>query len=591
MQPLSRQLVVVCLGALSISTSSAQTVTLRVDGDDGSGTPVGEGAFWGSNAFKYLQDALAHADGLFEAEPPLAEEVHIWVASTDPSNPYLPDRDASNPTGGGPQASFHLRNNVRLYGGFAGNETALNQRDPLNNPTVLSGDLGLDDAQATSNCCSPHGGAGGCDDQDCEDLICTIWADCCISGGWNDLCMLLTRNLCPKALCNHDDNTDAVVVAEEVNSTAILSGFVITGAMTGGSNGGAIRVIDASPIIARCRIVDNTASSGGGMNISGASEPLITSCAFVRNSSAFGPAILVIPQGQTGVTTRIHNTLVVQNGGNGHGAAILGSTNAQIEIINCTIADNAVTQSSQGGVVLTGDGVLTVTNAILRDNHPNEVRDVGNSSSITISYSNVEGLSSFPSGWLGTGNIDADPLFVNPLALDYRLGDNSPCIDAGNAAAVPDDLADADDDSVLNENTPWDLSERCREVGTVDMGAFEHQGDLCAKANLDDSNNCLDIGDLGVVLSCFNQPPTGSCTVADVDCDGLIGLRDLGVVLAAYGECEVCGQQSLMGGQESLQGGHDSLMGGLDWETFIAWAQNASPEELLAWWAEHQQLQ
>ena len=33
--------------------------------------------------------------------------------------------------------------------------------------------------------------------------------------------------------------------------------------------------------------------------------------------------------------------------------------------------------------------------------------------------------------WL-EGNIDNDPLFVNPLAGDYHLNENSPCIDAGD---------------------------------------------------------------------------------------------------------------------------------------------------------------
>ena len=46
--------------------------------------------------------------------------------------------------------------------------------------------------------------------------------------------------------------------------------------------------------------------------------------------------------------------------------------------------------------------------------------------SATISYSDVQG------GWTGTGNIDLDPLFENPIAGDYHLTIGSPCIDTGS---------------------------------------------------------------------------------------------------------------------------------------------------------------
>ncbi len=41
-------------------------------------------------------------------------------------------------------------------------------------------------------------------------------------------------------------------------------------------------------------------------------------------------------------------------------------------------------------------------------------------------------------GWLGSGNIDADPLFADPTNNDYRLQASSPCIDAGTASGAPD---------------------------------------------------------------------------------------------------------------------------------------------------------
>jgi len=61
-------------------------------------------------------------------------------------------------------------------------------------------------------------------------------------------------------------------------------------------------------------------------------------------------------------------------------------------------------------------------------------------------------------GYAGTGNIDANPMFADD---DGRLLAGSPCIDAGNDAAVPSGVT-------------TDLDGNPRIQGTcVDMGAFE----------------------------------------------------------------------------------------------------------------------
>lgn len=47
-------------------------------------------------------------------------------------------------------------------------------------------------------------------------------------------------------------------------------------------------------------------------------------------------------------------------------------------------------------------------------------------------------------GAIGTGNIDDDPLFVDPDSGDFHLSEGSPCIDAGNPDTLYNDPEDPD---------------------------------------------------------------------------------------------------------------------------------------------------
>lgn len=82
------------------------------------------GSSW-TNAYTSLQTALANSS---------CGEIRVA-------------RGVYTPTSGSDiNISFNVRPGQRLYGGFAGNETTLQQRDPAANPTVLSGDIGGDDS-------------------------------------------------------------------------------------------------------------------------------------------------------------------------------------------------------------------------------------------------------------------------------------------------------------------------------------------------------------------------------------------------------------------------------------------------------------
>jgi predicted outer membrane repeat protein len=101
-------------------------------------------------------------------------------------------------------------------------------------------------------------------------------------------------------------------------------------------------------------------------------------------------------------------------------------------LTSCTFTDNTA-GSSGGGIACTQSSYPTLTNCILWNNHaPNGPEIYIYSGTVTVTYSDVKG------GWTGTGNIDADPLFVDPVNGDFHLQAGSPCIDTGDPNSPPD---------------------------------------------------------------------------------------------------------------------------------------------------------
>lgn len=92
---------------------------------DRDATGLNNGSSW-ANAFVDLQDAL-------EAVDYFVDVTNIWVAEGD----YFP----STPMGR--NASFTLRDSVKIYGGFVGTELALEERTGNETIVRLSGDLGI----------------------------------------------------------------------------------------------------------------------------------------------------------------------------------------------------------------------------------------------------------------------------------------------------------------------------------------------------------------------------------------------------------------------------------------------------------------
>ena len=223
-------------------------------------------------------------------------------------------------------------------------------------------------------------------------------------------------------------------------------------AESGGEGGGIGIMRSCYATITNCKLTNNTDyynSYGGGIYCID-SEAEISGCT-ISGNSAFGSVDGAgLYCGPLSYVT-IKNSLITENTAE-DGGGVFCSDGSDVTLTNCTLSGNSVDYNG-GGIFCETPNDVIVTNCILWGNTaPSAAQIYG---SATVSYSDVQG------GWLGEGNIDANPLFVDAPSSDYHLSVDSPCIDVG-------------DNSVVDYDTDLDGNPRIVNY-VVDMGAYEFQ--------------------------------------------------------------------------------------------------------------------
>lgn len=211
------------------------------------------------------------------------------------------------------------------------------------------------------------------------------------AGMYNNLTAPIIRN------CSFEDN-EAVHygggLCNQNNSHAIVANCTFQGNYGGTYSGGMFNYIDSHANVTNCIFLYNTSNKYGGGLGNKFSDPKVTNCVFINNWT--------------------------QSYGGG-----LGNEDSNPEIINCTFYGNI---SGQAGGAIGSDalsGNVKIKNCIAWNNSLLQIGGVNTQ----VSFSNVEG------GFVGDGNINADPRFVDPENGDFHLLFTSPCLDAGEATA------------------------------------------------------------------------------------------------------------------------------------------------------------
>ncbi|MFN3847966.1 MAG: beta strand repeat-containing protein [Spirosomataceae bacterium] len=314
---------------LSLSFTYAQSIRYVRPVASGSG----DGSSW-ANASSNLQ-AMINASGVQQ----------VWVAA-----------GTYKPTSGTDRTiSFSMKNGVAIYGGFAGTETQLSQRNWVTRQTILSGDIGtigLTDNtyriiyNANLNSTAVLDGVTICDSYQPTQFNGNQGG-----GVWNNSSSPTFRN------CIIRNNYSAYHGGGIANNNGSPTFINCIFKENTGRQGGGMWTEVGSPVLTNCTFVSNTAVTLGGAlagnNFYGSTNYIIRNCIFWGNIGSMGEGFIFNNQGATADVTYSN----VQGGYSGIGnlntnPLFTNASGGDFSLQQCSPAINAGDNTGISGVDL-----------------------------------------------------------------------------------------------------------------------------------------------------------------------------------------------------------------------------------------------
>jgi len=267
---MKKNLLLTAILAITCLTIQAKTIFVKV------GT-TGNGTSWEDATGDLLAALFAAQSG-----------DEVWVSR----GIYYPANDGDR------TVTFTIPDGVKVLGGFIGNETSADQRNPQKNMTRLSGDIGVEG--------------------------------------------------------DASDNAYSVITIENAGQNTLLDGFIIEGGVASSDgetgspqrSGGGLYLKNASPVIANCIIRNNYARDGGAVynnGIGAACNPEFINCTFLTNRADLdGGAVFNDGRRGGNASPRFEKCQFVQNEGNYGGAMCNygGKGKSNPVLIECTFKGN-----------------------------------------------------------------------------------------------------------------------------------------------------------------------------------------------------------------------------------------------------------
>ncbi|MGY5254955.1 beta strand repeat-containing protein, partial [Sphingobacterium spiritivorum] len=460
---------------------------------------AGNGSSW-ANAAPELADALL-------AAKTNAAIKQIWVAKGTYKPKYRPDNlNGTNPNDR--DNAFLMVKDVKLYGGFAGTETDIGQRDfsIATNTTTLSGDLGTA-SDISDNAYHVVISVGAVGTAELNGFTLTGGnADAASNISVNGNQVLGSRG---GGMYNYSSSPTLSNVTLS-NNTATLGGGmynynsspalsnVILSNNTATYYGGGMYNYNSSPALSNVTLSNNTAPFGGGM-LNYNSSPTLSSVTISNNTATNGAGIynnissLTISQSKFAGNTaadaggavynlnasvKVNNSSITGNKANWGGAVFKEGGGTDI-FLNCTIAGNYACSDGGGINTKTSNTTTNLINTIVYGNtktasaDASDIRNDDGNAIINVNYSSYGAVTGTIAGG---NNTTANPIFTNPTLPtsantpnttgDYTLKPGSPAIGAGDNTLYTSNGG--------NLTADKDLAGSPRLTGSnIDMGAYE----------------------------------------------------------------------------------------------------------------------
>ncbi len=255
----------------------------------------------------------------------------IWVAE----GTYFPSQ-CKHCTKSDRAESFKVPSGVKVYGGFAGNETSIEQRNIKKHNTQLSGHIGADDSF---------------------------------------------------------DNSQSVVYFENANKETLLDGFTITGGLADNKeardghasrSGGAIYNFasgdkKSSPVVKNCLFFENSGAEGGAIfNYSekGVAGTTTINCTFLKNLSVNAGGA-VMDNCTKMATSTFRNCKFINNNSRFGGGYFSTNANPNEEIFNnCKFINNESEYGAAGFISAASKGIFFAQNCTFKGNKSKDKQSI-----------------------------------------------------------------------------------------------------------------------------------------------------------------------------------------------------------------------
>ena len=391
----------------------------------------------------------------------------------------------------------------------------------------------------------PHAGGGAISSNDPTTInACTFISNS--AGSWVGGAIVIGADTCSRessiSSCQFIDNTALLGGAIAISANCTISDCTFEANLAPsilGGQGGAIfssygKTAPCVPTVIRCSFKDNKATANGGAVVNSGGldlmefHPVYQDCEFIGNEAAsLGGAVY-----NSASSPILVNCTFATNGSGNRGGAIFSDPFCAYEVINCTFHANFA--FTTGGAIEGGDmyGLSKIVSSIFRANTPDQMHE-GVTNPVNVFYSNVQG------GWPGIGlhNIDADPLFVDPVNLVFSLSPGSPCIDRADGLSFPADIETdlAGNPRFLDDLASLNLGNGLGVLAILDMGALEFQPapGACEPDCAAPADRVVDVTDLNAVIDAWSA----TSGPVDVNGDAIVDVDDLLLVIENWGPC------------------------------------------------------